>query len=215
MTAVTKLQNAQRTNRSHICLGLDLDPKKMPSANSNSLKSMFDFAHEIIKATSDHVCAYKPNLAFYENLGPDGLALLQLIVERIPENIPIIIDGKRNDIGNTAAQYAHALFERYRADWVTINPYMGYDSVRPFLDFKDKGVFVLCLTSNAGAKDFQLLRVDGRPLYEIVADRVNEWNEANNCGLVVGATHPDQLKEIRAIAGKMPILIPGVGAQGG
>ncbi|MCD6250211.1 MAG: orotidine-5'-phosphate decarboxylase [candidate division Zixibacteria bacterium] len=215
MIAVTKLQKAQQTNRSHICLGLDIDPKKMPSANSGSLKGMFDFVHEIIQATSDQVCAYKPNLAFYESHGPDGLALLQLIVERIPENIPIIIDGKRNDIGNTATQYANALFERYLADWVTINPYMGYDSVRPFLDYKDKGVFILCLTSNAGSRDFQLLEVDGKPLYKIVAERVNSWNKDNNCGLVVGATHPEQLREIRAIAGDMPILIPGVGAQGG
>jgi orotidine-5'-phosphate decarboxylase len=138
-----------------------------------------------------------------------------MLVERIPERIPVILDGKRNDIGNTATQYASALFDRYRADWVTINPYMGYDSMRPFLERKDRGAFVLCLTSNAGAKDFQLLNVDGRPLYQVVADRVKYWNKDNNCGLVVGATHPEQLKEIRELAGDMPLLIPGVGAQGG
>jgi len=215
MIAVEKLQKAQQTNRSHICLGLDLDPKKMPSDYAGTLKGMFEFAHRIIDATADQVCAYKPNLAFYENHGPDGLALLQLIVDRIPDHIPVILDGKRNDIGNTATQYASALFDRYHADWVTINPYLGYDSMRPFLEHKNKGVFVLCLTSNVGSKDFQLLKVDGRPLFKIVADRVNYWNKDNNCGLVVGATHPDQLKEVREIAGDMPILIPGVGAQGG
>ncbi len=213
MIAVKKLQDAQQANRSFICLGLDLDPKRMPSDHTGSLKAMFEFAHRIIDATADQVCAYKPNLAFYESHGPDGLALMQLIVERIPDHIPVILDGKRNDIGNTAAQYASALFDRYGADWVTINPYLGYDSMRPFLERKDKGTFVLCLTSNAGAKDFQLLNVEGRPLYQIVADRVSYWN--NNCGLVVGATHPEQLKEVRDVAGNMPILIPGVGAQGG
>jgi len=215
MFALDKLQKAQQTSRSYICLGLDLDPKKMPQELSNSVRGMFEFARRIVEATADQVCAYKPNLAFYENLGPEGLSLLQLLVERIPERIPIILDGKRNDIGNTAAQYASALFDRYRADWVTINPYMGYDSMRPFLERKDRGAFVLCLTSNAGAKDFQLLNVDGRPLYQVVADRVKYWNKDNNCGLVVGATHPEQLKEIRELAGDMPLLIPGVGAQGG
>jgi len=215
MFALDKLQKAQQTNRSYICLGLDLDPRKIPQEFSNSVRGMFEFARRIVEATADQVCAYKPNLAFYENLGPEGLSLLQLLVERIPERIPVILDGKRNDIGNTAAQYASALFDRYRADWVTINPYMGYDSMRPFLERKDRGALVLCLTSNAGAKDFQLLNVDGRPLYQVVADRVKYWNKDNNCGLVVGATHPEQLKEIRELAGDMPLLIPGVGAQGG
>jgi orotidine-5'-phosphate decarboxylase len=215
MIAQKKLQKAQQTNRSFICLGLDLDPKKMPSDYSGNLKGMFEFAQRVIEATADQVCAYKPNLAFYESHGPDGLALLELIVQRIPNHIPVIIDGKRNDIGNTASQYASALFDRYRADWVTINPYMGYDSMRPFLERKDRGAFVLCLTSNAGSKDFQQLQVEGQPLYMVVADRVNYWNKDNNCGLVVGATHPEQLKEIRNRAGDMPLLIPGVGAQGG
>jgi orotidine-5'-phosphate decarboxylase len=215
MLPVEKILKAQQANRSLICLGLDLDPKKMPKENAASLKGIFDFAQAIIEATSDQVCAYKPNLAFYEAMGSDGLALLQLIIERIPDKIPVIVDGKRNDIGNTAVQYANFLFDYLKADWVTINPYMGYDSMRPFLERKDKGAFVLCLTSNAGSKDFQLLNVEGRPLYEIVAERVNYWNKDDNCGLVVGATHPEQLEGIRALAGDMPILIPGVGAQGG
>ncbi len=198
-----------------ICLGLDLDPKKMPSEYAGSIKGMFDFAHRIIDATADLVCAYKPNLAFYEALGPEGLSLLRLIRDRIPEGVPVIMDGKRGDIGNTAQYYAESLFDRLRADWVTLSPYMGFDSLRPFLEYKDKGAFILCLTSNAGAKDFQLLDVGGRPLYTVVAEKVAGWNKDQNCGLVVGATHPSQLRDIRGLAGDMPLLIPGVGAQGG
>jgi orotidine-5'-phosphate decarboxylase len=215
MIALEKLQKAQQANHSHICLGLDLDPKKMPTEFGGTVRGMFDFTRRIIEATSDQVCAYKPNLAFYESLGVEGWSLLSQVLQRIPERIPIILDGKRNDIGNTATQYASALFDRLGADWVTINPYMGYDSMKPFMDRRDKGVFVLCLTSNAGARDFQMLSVEGRPLYQVVADRVRYWNKENNCGLVVGATHIDQLKEVREIAGDMPLLIPGVGAQGG
>jgi orotidine-5'-phosphate decarboxylase len=215
MSVVRDLQKIQQKNRSLICLGLDLDPRKIPSEHSGSVKGLFDFAHRIIDATADLVCAYKPNLAFYESLGAEGLSLLRLIRDRIPEDIPVILDGKRGDIGNTAQFYAEALYDRLGADWVTINPYLGYDSLRPFLDRKDKGIFVLCLTSNAGAKDFQMLEVEGKPLYEIVAEKVAFWNKDQNCGLVVGATHPDQLRDIRAIAGEMPILVPGVGAQGG
>jgi orotidine-5'-phosphate decarboxylase len=215
MQAVKDLQRIQQSNRSMICLGLDLDPRKMPQDYAGSLKGMFEFAHRIIDATSDQVCAYKPNLAFYESLGSEGMSLLKLIRERIPENIPVIMDGKRNDIGNTAQQYASALFDGLNANWITANPYMGHDSLRPFLERKDRGVFVLCLTSNPGSKDFQQLRVEGRPLYEHVVEKVSYWNKDRNCGLVVGATHPEQLRDIRAKAGEMPILIPGVGAQGG
>ncbi|HUV30807.1 MAG TPA: orotidine-5'-phosphate decarboxylase [Acidobacteriota bacterium] len=215
MAAVKNLRKIQQKNRSIICLGLDLDPKRMPPEYSNSVKAMFDFTRRVIDATADLVCAYKPNMAFYESLGADGWSLLRLITERIPEEIPVIVDGKRGDIGNTASHYARSLFEMLRADWVTLNPYMGYDSLRPFLEHKDKGVFVLCLTSNSGAKDFQLLTVEGKPLYEVVAEKVIYWNKDHNCGLVVGATHPDVLKELRALAGDMPLLIPGVGAQGG
>jgi orotidine-5'-phosphate decarboxylase len=215
MSVIKNLQKTQQKNGSIICLGLDLDRKKMPTEYAGSIKGMFDFAHRVIDATSDLVCAYKPNMAFYECLGPEGLSLLRLIRERIPEDIPVILDGKRGDIGNTATYYAESLFEHFRADWVTLSPYMGYDSLRPFLEYKEKGVFVLCLTSNTGSKDFQQLMVDGKPLYRVVAEKVSYWNKEQNCGLVVGATHPDQIKEIRAAAGDMPILIPGVGAQGG
>ena len=215
MNALKKLQTAQTKNRSMICLGLDLDPSKMPGDFGNSIRGMFEFATRMIDATSDCVCAYKPNLAFYENLGPEGLSLLKQIVLRIPDNIPVILDAKRGDIGNTAAQYAEMLFDKLGGDWVTLNPYMGYDSMRPFIERKDVGVCVLCLTSNPGHKDFQILLVDGKPLYKVVAEKIAYWNKEDNFGLVVGATVPDQIREIREIAGEMPLLIPGVGAQGG
>ncbi len=215
MYQIQKLKSIQQKNNSLISLGLDLDTKKMPNDYVGSIKKMFDYVHRVIDATSDKVCAYKPNIAFFERFGPDGLSLLKQIVQRVPDDIPVIIDCKRGDIGNTAAHYAAAMFEWLEADWVTINPYMGYDSIRPFIENKEKGAFVLCLTSNTGSKDFQHLISDGLPLYRHVAEKVKYWNKDNNCGLVVGATQPEELKEIRSAAGDMPILIPGVGAQGG
>lgn len=215
MYQIQKLKSIQAKNNSLISLGLDLDVKKMPGDYGDSIKKMFDFVRQVIDATSDQVCAYKPNIAFFERFGPDGLSLLKQIVQRIPDDIPIIVDCKRGDIGNTASHYAAAMFEWLGADWVTINPYMGYDSIRPFIENKEKGAFVLCLTSNTGSKDFQHLVSDGLPLYRHVAEKVKYWNKDDNCGLVVGATQPEELKEIRAAAGDMPILIPGVGAQGG
>jgi len=215
MNALDKLQKAQSRNRSMICVGLDLDPKRMPQEFTKSTKGMFDFACRMIEATSDQVAAYKPNIAFYEALGHEGLSLLRQIVARIPDYIPVILDAKRGDIGNTAQHYAQSLYEYFNADWVTLNPYMGYDSLRPFIEHKDKGAFILCLTSNSGSKDFQMLSVEGRPLYEVVAEKVAYWNKARNLGLVVGATAPEQLVDIRNLAADMPLLIPGVGAQGG
>jgi orotidine-5'-phosphate decarboxylase len=215
MQALKDLQNIQAKNKSMICLGLDLDPKRMPSEYAKSTKGMFDFATRIIDITADQVCAYKPNMAFFERIGGEGMALLKQIIDRIPDNVSVVLDGKRGDIGNTASHYAAAMYDRLGADWVTLNPYMGYDSLRPFLEYKDKGAFILCLTSNAGSKDFQHLVVDGKPLYEVVAEKVNYWNKEDNCGLVVGATQPEQIRDIRALSGSMPLLIPGVGAQGG
>lgn len=215
MSAVSQLQQIQAKNKSIICLGLDLDVKRMPQQYAKNIRSMFDFAHQMIDATADLVCAYKPNMAFFESLGPEGLSLLKQVVHRVPSDIPVILDGKRGDIGNTASHYAKALYEIYGATWVTVNPYMGYDSFRPFGEYKDKGVFILCLTSNSGSKDFQMLECEGKPLYRIVAEKVNYWDKDHSFGLVVGATQPEQLKEIRSISGDMPLLIPGVGAQGG
>lgn len=215
MFALKELQQIQAKNKSIICLGLDLDPRRMPSEHSKSVKGMFEFAVGVIEATKDMVCAYKPNLAFYESLGAEGMSLLKLIIERIGDSVPVILDGKRGDIGNTASHYADAMYKQLKASWVTLNPYMGYDSLRPFIEYKEKGVFILCLTSNPGSKDFQVLDVGGKPLYRVVAEKVAYWNKENNCGLVVGATNPEQLKELREVAGNMPLLIPGVGAQGG
>lgn len=215
MSAIEKLHKAQQKNRSMICVGLDLDSKRMPNEYSNSIKGYFDFAKKIIDATSDLVCAYKPNLAFFEHHGAEGISLLKLIVDRIPEHIPVILDAKRGDIGNTAEHYAHALQEHLGADWVTLSPYMGYDSIKPFVESEEKGAFVLCLTSNESSSDFQQLQIGNDKLYEIVAKKVAGWNQKENLGLVVGATHPEQLAGLRQIAPGVPFLIPGVGAQGG
>ena len=215
MNALDKILKAQSKNNSMICVGLDLDPKRMPADYSKNTKGMFDFAMQIIESTADQVAAYKPNIAFYESLGGEGISLLGQIVKRIPKDIPVILDAKRGDIGNTASHYAEAIFGQMDADWVTLNPYMGYDSLRPFLENKEKGAFILCLTSNTGSKDFQTLMIDGKPLYKVVAEKVAYWNKARNLGLVVGATAPEQLTEVRAVAEDMPLLIPGVGAQGG
>lgn len=215
MKAIDRLKQIQRKNNSLLCVGLDLDPKRVPQEFSSSTKGLFDFAKAIIEATSDLVAAYKPNLAFFEALGIDGLSLLRMVCERIPDDIPVILDAKRADIGNTSAQYASSLFKLFNADWVTVNPYMGEDSIRPFLEYQDRGVFVLCLTSNPGSADFQMLESNGKPLYMHVCEKALQWNTNSNVGLVVGATHPDQLKTIRSAADDMPLLIPGIGAQGG
>jgi len=202
--------DACRRNRSLLCVGLDPDPAKLP------VKDVFEFNKSIIDATADLVCAYKPNLAFYEALGVRGLQALKKTVAYIPDNIPVIGDAKRGDIGNTAIAYARALFGYYKFDAVTLNPYLGYDSVEPFLDYKDRGVFVLCRTSNSSASDFQDL-VDnfGMKFYQSVALRAGDWNTAGNVGLVVGATYPEELREIRKLCPDMVLLIPGIGAQGG
>ncbi len=202
--------DACRRNRSLLCVGLDPDPAKLP------VKDVFEFNKAIIDATADMVCAYKPNLAFYEALGVRGLQALKKTVAYIPENIPVIGDAKRGDIGNTAIAYARALFGYYKFDAVTLNPYLGYDSIEPFLDYKDKGVFVLCRTSNSSACDFQDL-VDnfGMKFYQSVALRAGDWNTEGNVGLVVGATYPEELREIRKLCPEMLLLIPGIGAQGG
>jgi orotidine-5'-phosphate decarboxylase len=215
MSAASELKKVQEKNKSMLCVGLDLDRKKVPTAYATSIKGLYDFALRVIDATSDIVSAYKPNLAFFEELGPEGFSLLEKINNHIPDGVPVILDGKLGDIGNTASHYASAMFERFGADWVTVNPYMGYDSIRPFLEYKDKGAFILCLTSNPGSHDFQFLHVLNKPVYMYVAEKVAYWDKEQNLGLVVGATHPEQLTDIRKVSGNVPILIPGVGAQGG
>jgi orotidine-5'-phosphate decarboxylase len=204
------LTDASTRNRSLLCVGLDPDPAKLP------VKDVFEFNKAIIDATSDLVCAYKPNLAFYEAMGIKGLQILKKTVDYIPKDIPVIGDAKRGDIGNTAAAYASALFDFYKFDAVTLNPYLGYDSIGPFLNYDGKGVFILCRTSNKSASDFQDLQDNyGMKFYQSVALRANDWNSSGSIGLVVGATYPEELKQIRKICPDMPILIPGIGAQGG
>jgi orotidine-5'-phosphate decarboxylase len=210
----SKLDEAVNKNRSLLCVGLDPDATLMPPG-----VSILDFNKAVIDTTSELVCAYKPNLAFYEAEGVKGWEILKQTVDYIPKGIPVIADAKRGDIGNTAKAYARAIFDELSFDAVTVNPYLGFDSIEPFLSYKEKGVFILCRTSNAGAADFQSLKVvsDGRelPLYQTVAKKASEWNKAKNIGLVVGATYPDELKLLRLTYPEMPFLIPGVGTQGG
>ncbi len=210
MTFQEKLRAAVEKNNSLLCVGLDTDLDRLPEG-----MSIPEFNRAIIDATHDIVCAYKPNLAFYEVGGRKGMEALDETLAHIPADIPVIGDAKRGDIGNTAMYYARALFDVLGFDAATVNPYLGYDSVEPFLRYVDKGVFLLCRTSNRSARDFQDLKSDGRPLYEHVALRALEWNTHDNLGLVVGATYPDELGSIRAICPSLPLLIPGVGSQGG
>jgi len=214
MDFLEKLAGACRENRSLLCVGLDPDPSRMPPG-----VGVYDFNKAIIDATCDLVCAYKPNIAFYEALGAAGLDALKRTRACIPENIPVIIDAKRGDIGNTATAYARALFDYYGFDAATVNPYLGYDALEPFINYHDRGIFVLCRTSNPSAADFQSLRFETgsgpRMLFEIVAGKVSQWNRYGNLGLVVGATFPGELKLIRQLYPDMPLLIPGVGTQGG
>jgi orotidine-5'-phosphate decarboxylase len=219
MGFLEKLLKAARTNESLLCIGLDPDPEMMPAG-----MGVLEFNRAIVDATSDLVCAYKPNLAFYEALGTEGLTALEKTVTHIPDAIPVIGDAKRGDIGSTARAYARALFETLGFDAATVNPYLGYDSLEPFIEYRGKGVFVLCRTSNAGSVDFQDLVLSGksaegregeRPLFEVVALRAREWNALGNVGLVVGATYPEELRRVRQLCPEMPLLIPGIGAQGG
>ena len=213
-TFLERIDAAAERNRSLLCVGLDPWPPAMPIADVAA------FTRAIIAATSDVVCAYKPQWAFYEAEGVAGLRALEATIEAIPHEIPIILDVKRGDLGNTSVAYAKAAFETWGADAVTVNPYQGRDSLQPFLAYADKGIFVLTRTSNPGGVDFQALPVRGadgeeRPLYEEVARQAMTWNDLGNVGLVTGATAPEELARVRRLAGAAPILIPGVGAQGG
>ena len=213
---IDKLRRAARANDSLLCIGLDPDPERLPAG-----VSIADFNRAVIEATGDLVCAYKPNIAFYEQSGIDGLRALEATVAAVPAGIPVIVDAKRGDIGSTAQAYAKALFDTWGFDAATVNPYLGRDSLEPFLGYEERGVFVLCRTSNPGSADLQALLTTSAsggpamPLYQRVAIMALEWNTRGNVGLVVGATQPDELRWVRASCPSLPILIPGVGAQGG
>jgi orotidine-5'-phosphate decarboxylase len=215
MTFTQQANDIIQKKNSLLCVGLDSVIEKMPKSIQNSDDPLFNFNKEIIDATAEFASAFKVNLAFYEAHGLAGWRALQKTFEYLPDDVVKIADAKRGDIGNTAKMYADAVFEELKADAVTVNPYMGFDAAEPFLRDETKGVFFLCLTSNSGSQDFQHFTNGQEKLYEKIAATVKSWNTKGNCGLVVGATHPEELSGIRAIAGDMPFLIPGIGAQGG
>lgn len=226
---IKRLGNAARANRSLVCVGLDVDPALMPIADVRK------FNRAIVDTTRDLVCAYKPNIAFYEALGLEGLEALRdtvAYIRKVAPDVVLLCDAKRGDINSTSAKYAEALFDYWGFDAVTVNGYLGEDSLLPFFNYADRGVFVLCRTSNPGAYEFQDIAIspdasevavedEGHdkgqkmPLYEWMAIRSSEWNTNGNLGLVMGATSPDQLRTVRRRCPGMPILIPGIGAQGG
>lgn len=212
-----KLSNSIHKNNSLVCVGLDIDDEKMPPFLFETSQDPYvEFTTSIINQTKDLVCAYKPNLAFYEALGSDGDRILRKTLAAIPKDTIIILDGKRNDIGNTAKKYAKALFEELKADAATVNPYLGIDGVKPFLEYQEKCSFLLCRTSNSSAKDFQDLRINDEAFYLHVAKTIKKWEEFGCCGLVAGATYPDELRTLRKVMGNQsPFLIPGIGKQGG
>ena len=210
-----------------VCVGLDSEFSKLPAAtrhyNSQGepdiAGSIVAFNRAIIEATKDLVCSYKPNSAFYEAYGTAGMVALQetiAIIHEVAPEVPVILDAKRGDIGNTNNGYITSAFDFLKADAITLHPYMGKKSLQPFLDRAEKGIIILCRTSNEGAEEFQNLSINGEELYKKIAHHIStQWNQNNNCGLVVGATCPDELREVRALVGNMPLLIPGIGAQGG
>ena len=223
MTFIDKLRTRWRDADTLLCVGLDPDPAKFPDrfvddALDEDDDALFAFCRDIADATAEFACAFKPQIAYFAAHN-DGEAQLQQLIAHVSGShpqVPVILDAKRGDIGSTAQQYAAEAFDRFGADAVTLNPYMGRDSADPFLQRNDRGCVFLCHTSNPGARDFQELLVDGAPLYQHIARAIaKEWNADGNCALVVGATFPEELKVIRGIVGDMPLLIPGVGAQGG
>ncbi|CAN5396155.1 orotidine-5'-phosphate decarboxylase [soil metagenome] len=205
-----------RQSATALCVGLDPDPARLPAGLSGEA-GIYEFCRAIVDATADYAVAFKPQIAYFAAAGAEA-ALEQLIghIHARHPGIPVVLDAKRGDIGSTAEMYARELFERYRADSITVSPWLGHDSVVPYTDYADRGVFILCRTSNPGGADLQNLVVDGQPMYLRVARLVaEEWNGNGNCGLVVGATVPREIAAVRAVAPTLPLLVPGIGAQGG
>ncbi len=221
MIFLEQLRQAERQNGSLLCVGLDPDPAKFPDSYRGDASKIYDFCAAIVDATADLAMAFKPQIAYFAaHRAEDQLERLMAHIRSAAPHVPVILDAKRGDIGSTAEQYAKEAFERYGADAVTLSPFMGFDSIQPYLKYQGKGVFLLCRTSNPGGDDFQnqrLASVDGQPLlYEHIARLAQgPWNLNGQLGLVVGATYPAEIERVRALAPHLPLLIPGVGAQGG
>lgn len=209
------LQQQRLKSDSLLCVGLDTDPDRIPQILANDPDPMFSFNREIIDATHDLVACYKPQIAYYSAAGAED-TLIATIEYAQKLGVPVLLDAKRGDIGSTAEMYAKELFGRFNADAITVNPYMGQDAMQPFLDYVDKGIYILCRTSNPGGSDLQnLILESGKTVYEHVAEQaVGEWNGNQNVALVVGATRPEEIGRIRTIVGDMEFLLPGVGSQG-
>jgi orotidine-5'-phosphate decarboxylase len=217
-TFMSMLKKRWNKNQTMLCVGLDTDLQKIPGHLKKQTHPIFEFNRQIIEATSDLVCAYKPQIAYYSAQAAENE--LKMTIDYIKKNhpeIPVILDSKRGDIGDTAEMYAREAFEVYGAHAVTVNPYMGGDTLQPFLKYKDRGVIVLCKTSNPGSGEIQNRILDnGKKVFELVAEKAaTEWNSNNNVAIVVGATHIEELAHIRKLVGDLPFLVPGVGAQGG
>lgn len=214
-----QLQSAWASQGSMLCVGFDPDPLRLPESLQGKPEGIFEFCREIADATADVVCAFKPQFAYFASQRAE--AQLEKLIRHLKDqypHIPVILDSKRGDIGSTADHYALEAFERYGADAVTVNPYMGFDTIEPYLKHQGKGVIVLCRTSNPGGSDLQFLNISpqGEPLYLHLAKlAATQWNGSGQIGLVVGATFPEEISKVRAVVGDMPLLIPGIGAQGG
>jgi orotidine-5'-phosphate decarboxylase len=221
MTFLDMLRAAERRNQSMLCVGLDPDPARFPGAMRGDATKIYDFCAAIVDATADLVSAFKPQIAYFAaHRAEDQLERLMAHLRRVAPQVPVILDAKRGDIGSTAEQYAREAFERYGADAVTLSPFMGFDSLQPYLQYHGKGAFLLCRTSNPGGDDLQAQRLAGLPgepfVYEHIARLAQgPWNTNGQLGLVVGATYPAEIERVRAVAPTVPLLIPGVGAQGG
>ncbi len=221
MTFIDQLRTAERQNGSLLCVGLDPEPAKFPDKYKGDANKIYDFCAAIVDATADLVIAFKPQIAYFAAHRAEAqLEQLMAHIRRAAPQVPIILDAKRGDIGSTAEQYAKEAFERYGADAITLSPFMGFDSLQPYLKYHGKGAFLLCRTSNPGGDDLQnqrLASVEGQPLlYEHIAKLAQgPWNLNGQLGLVVGATYPTEIERVRAVAPTVPLLIPGVGAQGG
>jgi len=211
-----KLQLTTQKNGSYLCVGLDLDLKKLPENYQKYKEPLYQYGCEIIDQTKDHVNSYKPNIAFFEDAGPAGIEQLKKLIDYIPQEIPVILDCKRGDIGNTAAMYASSAYDFFKADAVTLSPYMGLDSVQPFLQYKGKFCFILIRTSNPSSNEIQnIVLKDGNKLYQKVAQITSSWADQKSIGFVVGATQTEELKDLRTHFPENIFLIPGIGSQGG